>query len=289
MLFKGQNDEFLQVEDLSPTDTLFESEIKHESPLSVLWFLDNSSELNIDNEILHFDTGELIFLTEFHKVSVINMGKVRPLRFNRPFYCIIDHDDEVGCKGLLFFGNSSIPRISLTVEDEKKLHLLYQVFFSEMESEKDHLQMEMLQMLLKRLLIICTRLYKKQENYSVLNTQSQDLVREFNFLVEKNFRELHTVNEYAELLHKSPKTLSNHFRRFSPNTPLQTIQNRILLEARRLLRYTDNGIKEVAYDLGFEDIHSFSRFFRKKMDVSPTYFRNSVRKGSFAQQSGSID
>ena len=56
-------------------------------------------------------------------------------------------------------------------------------------------------------------------------------------------------------------------------TPLQIIQDRIMLEAIRLLRYTDKSIKEITYDVGYEDIQTFSRFFKKIKGVSPSEFK----------------
>ena len=43
-----------------------------------------------------------------------------------------------------------------------------------------------------------------------------------------------------------------------------------------MLRYTDKAIKEIAYDLGFEDIQTFSRFFKKQESISPINFRNNL-------------
>lgn len=146
------------------------------------------------------------------------------------------------------------------------------MFLLEMQSPDD-LQLEMLQMMLKRFLILCTRIYKKQHDMAQLDHGQVDLIRSFNFLVEKHFKTRHTVAEYAELLHRSPKSLSNLFASLDSKTPMQIIQERILLEARRLLRYTDKPIKEIAYDLGYEDVQSFSRFFKSKERVSPSEYR----------------
>lgn len=90
-----------------------------------------------------------------------------------------------------------------------------------------------------------------------------DLIREFNFLVEMHFRKNHSVAEYAAMLHKSPKTLSNLFAQYNTKTPVQIIHNRIQMEARRMLQHTHQSIKEIGYSLGFDNIQSFSRFFKK--------------------------
>jgi len=92
-------------------------------------------------------------------------------------------------------------------------------------------------------------------------------------LVEQHFKTKHTVAEYAELLYKSPKTLSNIFLKMGSKTPLQYIQERKLLEAKRRLRYSNMQIQEIAYEIGYEDIQAFSRFFKKKVGISPSKFK----------------
>ena len=129
--------------------------------------------------------------------------------------------------------------------------------------------------MLKRFIILCTRIYKQQNNQIRLIKSELDIIREFNYLVESHFKTKHTVQEYAEILNKSAKTLANLFHKFSTITPLQIIQQRRLLEARRLLKYTDKSIKEIAYELEFEDIQTFSRFFKNHEQISPSEYRNS--------------
>jgi AraC-like DNA-binding protein len=181
----------------------------------------------------------------------------------------------VGCKGILFFGASQFPKITIPTEELEKFEILWKMFAIEMES-KDDLQNDMLQMMLKRLLILCTRLYKKQTELTNFDKNQLDIVREYNYLVESNFKTKHQVADYAEMLNKSPKTLSNLFKKYNEKSPLQIIQNRTILEARRLLRYSDKSIKEIAYEIGYEDIQSFSRFFKKIQGVSPSEFKKTI-------------
>jgi AraC-like DNA-binding protein len=75
------------------------------------------------------------------------------------------------------------------------------------------------------------------------------------------------------MMHRSPKTLAHIFAQAGNRTPLQLIHYRIMLEARQLLRHSDKPVKEIAYELGYEDIQSFSRFFRSKEGVAPVSFR----------------
>lgn len=273
MKFLGNISEYLQLEIIDKKTCSHLNETI-ESSLTVLWFEEDSNELIIDGKQHFFYRNQIVFLTEFHKIKPVNIGKIRLLKFNRPFYCILDHDTEVSCKGILFFGASQLPIINIPNNELEKFETLWKMFTIEMESD-DSLQIEMLQMMLKRYLILCARVYKSQENYPKKKGDS-DIVREFNFLVEQHFKSKHSVKDYASLLFKSPKTLSNIFSKIGFKTPLQYIQDRKMLEARRLLHYSSLHIKEIAYEIGFDDIQSFSRFFKKNEGISPSEFKKGI-------------
>ncbi|OHX67429.1 helix-turn-helix domain-containing protein [Flammeovirga pacifica] len=271
MKFQKPTGEYLELLDLTSTCDL-DLLNGNEGKLSMLWFTSDNNTLIIDGRERQFDNNEVIFLTEFHHVEKVAIQSAKFLRFNKSFYCIVNHDSQVGCKGVLFFGSHSIPRVNLSNEDGEMLISLWKIFDYEMQSA-DELQLEMLQMLLKRLLILCTRILKKQTSLSELEDDKLTIVKEFNYLVERHFKEKKTVAEYADLLNKSPKTLSNVFKLLGQKTPLQFIQERILLEARRQIIYTDKSISEIAFELGYEDIQAFSRFFKKAEGSSPSEYR----------------
>lgn len=200
-------------------------------------------------------------------------------QFNREFYCIKDHDQEVSCAGLLFFGNVHIPIIELDDKEHRKLNVLHEVFLDEFDT-KDTIQAEMLRMLMARFIIISTRLLKSKEGFveTAKNTKI-DLLREFNMLVESYFKTEHSVSFYADKLFKSPKTLSNTFSKLN-TSPLQIIHERIVLEAKRLLIYTDKTAKEIAYEVGFEDASHLSRLFKKHTTLSPSDFKKQLKTTS---------
>lgn len=271
LIYQGKTDEYFEVLNIESGDMLPNDVI--DGQLSIYWFEEDDNCLIIDSKDYVFNKNQLICLTSMHKVIVQKLGKVKYLRFNSPFFCILNHDSEVGCKGILFFGSSNLPILNPRPEDFSILETVWKMILIEMES-RDNLQLEMLQMMLKRLLILCTRIYKGQENYQAIDNKQVDIVREFNFLVEQHFKEKHTVAEYATILNKSPKTISNLFGKVSEKSPLQIIQNRIMIEVRRLLRYTEMPVSEIGYQVGYQDIQSFSRFFKKHEGVSPSQFRS---------------
>ncbi|MCS5490895.1 helix-turn-helix domain-containing protein [Algoriphagus limi] len=271
MKFIGNNNQYLEISALNAINSQL---IKNSSPsdLLVLWFLEDDNQLIIDNIDYTFNSNDLVFLTEFHKIGVKKFTKAKLLRWNKYFYCIINHDSEVGCKGILFYGAVGLPSIHLSQQNLDVFSTVWKMLEQEMVS-KDSLQEEMLQMMLKRILILCTRIYKEQNDSWKTNTRNIDIIREYHFLVEQHFKEKHSVAEYADLLHKSPKSLSNLFKKLGSKTPLQFIKDRKMLEARRLLTYTDMTVSEIGYEIGFSDIQSFSRFFKNEEGMSPIDFR----------------
>ncbi len=279
MKFIGKTNEFIDLATIDYTNCGVLQEVV-ESSLTILWFQTDRNLLIIDGKEERFAKNQIVFLTEFHRVVPKQIGKVRFLRFNRPFYCILDNDSEVGCKGVLFFGAAQLPIIRIPETELVKFETLWKMFTIEMEFH-DNLQIEMLQMMLKRYIILGTRLYKLDQNYPPEKKET-DLIREFNFLVEQHFRTHHNVADYARLLYKSPKTLSNIFSKVNSKTPLQYIQERIMLEARRALRHSDKPVKEIAYEIGFDSIQSFSRFFKKQEGISPSEYKGKVVSSKIA-------
>jgi AraC family transcriptional regulator, transcriptional activator of pobA len=241
------------------------------SGVTFVWFIKNQV-LKIDDVIYRVKANQILCLTEFHWVDTTTYKQARFIRFNRQFYCVKDHDDEVGCNGILFFSAAQLPIITVPKAEAEKFELLWKMFALEM-STHDNLQFEMLQMMLKRFIILCTRLYKQQNSLISTRAKEPELIRSYNLLVEQHFKTQHTVAFYAAQLNKSPKTLSNLFSKYYLPRPLEIIQQRVMLEARRLLRYTDKSIKEVAYQIGYEDLQSFSRAFRAHQKISPSAFK----------------
>ena len=94
-------------------------------------------------------------------------------------------------------------------------------------------------------------------------------MREFGLLLNQHFRTHRSVQHYADLLHVSPNHLNALCRRQLGKTASALIQERVLVEARRLLRHTDATIGQVADALGFEDASYFGRYFRKHTGQTP--------------------
>lgn len=99
------------------------------------------------------------------------------------------------------------------------------------------------------------------------------ILRDFKSLVNDRYREWHQVSDYASHIHITPKHLSQTVKQWTGKTAKALIQDRLLLESKRLLLHTDLSVKEVAHEVGFDEPLHFSGFFKKKAGKSPSAFR----------------
>lgn len=123
------------------------------------------------------------------------------------------------------------------------------------------------------------------QNFSIENNpeiskenRAVQLTRQFKILVRKEFKTLKSPSLYAGMLNISPGYLTEVVREITGKSALYWIQQEILIEAKRLLFYTHITVKEIAYQLGYNDHTYFIRLFSKLEGQSPSSFREKSRK-----------
>lgn len=236
-----------------------------------LWSTSEDIHLQVEDKTTVLKPNQILALTPINYLKYISGKGVISYQFNREFYCIKDHDAQIGCTGVLFFGTNPAPVAQLNLEELRKYNSLHAIIVEELETN-DSVQEEMLRALIARFIIKTTRLIKNQDYNAYVRDEKLELLRSFNLLVEEHFRKEHSVVFYAATLNKSPKTISNYFVNYH-KSPLQIIHDRIVLEIKRLLTYSDKSAKEIAYFVGFEDASHLSRLFKKQTGLSPTAYK----------------
>ena len=104
--------------------------------------------------------------------------------------------------------------------------------------------------------------------------QSNPRLAKFNMLIDEFYKEEKSVVFYAEKLHISANYLNILCKKHLKVSATQLIQQRIIIESKRLLKSGDLSIKEIAFDLGFTDHAYFSNFFKAQTNITPSEFRN---------------
>ena len=252
--------------------------LKETNLYKIIWAQSAVKNIMIDGYEYNFEKNEIIFCTPLNILQIPRgHNEVVSLVFNREFYCIRDNDEEVSCNGLLFYGTASPSIIMLEENDKQVFDDIYTIIKMEL-TEQDRSLAEMLRVMLKRLIIKSTRLLSTRSIDQGVATEQFEIIRQFNILVEKNYKSFHKLTDYANLLHKSPKTISNIFSQYSNTTPLHIINERIFVEARRLILSSSKSINEISTLLGYKDAGHFSKFFKKNAGVSPLQFKKALHK-----------
>lgn len=236
---------------------------KKETTNTIVFNVGPAQTVTIDQVPYAFPANSALALVAHHHFIFEQPDKLVAWQFNREFYCIVDHDAEVGCAGFLFYGIHHPMILPLTADEQEGISLLNNLCVEDI-MVKDTMQGEMLRTVLKRLIINITRIAKKKAAMGgKISADRFDLLRRFNMLLEQHFRKEHEVRFYAGELNRSPKTLSNLFALIDYPAPSLLIKRRIILEAKRYMNFTGLTAKEIAYSLGFTTPAHFSNFFKK--------------------------
>ena len=193
------------------------------------------------------------------------------LQFHSDFYCIEYHRLEVACNGLLFNNIYIDPVVILSAKDLAIFESLLDNMQGELEQQvsSETVTQAYLQLFLAKSSAIKIASLEQPAEQST----KDEMMERFRALLDKNYLVLHKPSEYASLLAMTPDNFTKRCTRYFKKTPSQLIQERLILEAKKQLHLTRQSIKEIAYNLKFQDEFYFSRFFKKFTKISPHAFR----------------
>lgn len=178
-----------------------------------------------------------------------------------------------------FFNNPTLlPVLDLDGQAFDEILLLVRQMKKESDLEQQSTS-EILRAYLQLLLLKCKRHYMwKFAEKQNISTPYFAQVQQFNMLVEKKFMEHLLIQDYAELLGMSPATLNRAVKKIIGKTAAEIIVDRLILQAKRLLIYTDLSNKEIAFSLNYADPSYFTRTFKKKTGKSPSQFKKELNE-----------
>ena len=131
---------------------------------------------------------------------------------------------------------------------------------------------DLLRARLYELLVLLNRWYKSRHP-RLMTPQRHGVVERFQTMVDREFKRLHRVRDYAERLGVSPGHLNVLCHQHLGSSASAVIHQRLLLEAKRMLRYSDRASFVVSQELGFADPAYFGRFFKREAGVTPRRYR----------------
>ncbi len=195
--------------------------------------------------------------------------------FNASFLVDEETSESIFLKYNVFNAYDSLPYYNVSEEEAERLMLLVNEMNREYSLTGAFAHKDYMQYLVRLFLIRVQRSGERREipKLYVSSIANRTFVR-FRQLLEQNFHRVHTVQEYADMLHISARTLTKYVSQSAHCSPLHIINDRIVLEAKRKLQHTSLNIKEIGYSLGFEDPSYFVKFFKRIVGIMPSEFRN---------------
>lgn len=211
------------------------------------------------------------FAVAKNQVFIMRPGQVHSWKLSKNIkgHVIEFNRDAILDKGLLTRLDNSKQAFTIKDNDEFKFFLNTAKILEEEFSQAKELYNLCLRGYLTGLLAQLSR-------YSIIDGfvyRPHSLIERFQNLVEEKFRKEHRVEFYAKELGTGAKSLTMQVTRALGKSPRDIIQERFILEAKRLLAYSNISINEIGANLGFEDANYFTRFFRLHQGITPLQFR----------------
>jgi len=126
------------------------------------------------------------------------------------------------------------------------------------------------------ILTFCSQIYPAEQG--PLKGKGHLMVKRFYQLVEENFLQNITVNEYAGMLAVTPNHLTQTIKQLTGKTSAEFIKAKQILEIKRLLVHTNLGISEIASQMNYSDQSYFAKFFKKETGLTPMTYRKETMK-----------
>lgn len=232
-----------------------------------------------------FNEGILFFIAPNQVFSVALTDKAEPVE--RSGWVINIHPDFLWNTALArtiknydFWGYSLNEALFLSPKEESTINQIVQNIVLEYQANIDKFSKQIIISQIESLLGYSDRFYHRQfitrekVNHQLLERLDKLVTDYFNSsnLVDKG---LPTVAYIADELNLSPKYLTSLLKMLTGQNTQHFIHEKLIEKAKEMLTTTELSVSEIAYQLGFEHLQSFSKLFKTKNKISPLEFRQS--------------
>ncbi len=263
-------------------DSSYFDHLQRNNYYSLIWITQGNGNIKADFCEYKFEENALFTFSPYQPFMFASDNiKGIAIHFHPDFFCIHHHQAEVACNGVLFNNIYQPPFILVDEKSEGIFKMLLQQIKNEMQNPAIA-QFELLVSYLKIFLITASRLKTEQQPAALLSVagiKEPFILQNLKDAIEKDFKTKHSASDYANALNISAKALAKITKTHFNKTLTDLISERIIIEAKRELYLTNKAVKEIAYELGYEDEHYFSRFFKTNADISPQMYRDTVGFG----------
>jgi len=261
-------------------DNSYFDHLQRNNYYALIWVKEGGGVLKTDFAEYRFKNNSLFSFVPYQPF-LFSSGLIQGIAiyFHSEFFCIHKHQTEVTCNGILFNAIYDAPFFSVDENLEIALNNIIEQIKSEIQNP-GFAQYELLISYMKIFLIAASRAKAKQQP-NTIKTAGRDpfILQDLKDAIEKEFKLKHAPKDYADMLNISLNALAKITKKHFNKTLTSLITERIIIEAKRELYLTNKTVKQLAYELGYEDEYYFSRFFKKNASISPQVYRETVGFG----------
>jgi AraC family transcriptional activator of pobA len=254
----------------------FEVEYPHRHDFfEILYLTKGSGKHNIDLNSYEIEPNSIFFLSpgQIHSIEFSTDIEGYIFLFTAEYYQF-NKSNENKLLELPFFFRVDGKNEPLVIENEGDASFLKTLFIkgcSEMDEQHPDTP-DIIASILELILLSCNKLYSNFTKPEEIN-RSHLLVKRFKQLLEENYTSNPGVKDLADMLSVTPNHLTDTVRAITGKTSNELIDEKIIIEIKRLLVHTDFSATQISHQLGFKDQSYFSRYFKKLTGMTPGTYR----------------
>jgi AraC family transcriptional regulator, transcriptional activator of pobA len=236
----------------------------------LIWIRDGSGQHSIDGETVPVRPGT---------ITVIGRGQVHVFEQGEHLDGAVVRFSEVTLAetSWLLAGRGG-RTVTVPESEQARLDALIDALGAELARPPDAHSADLQRHLLATILLWVERWYDEaRTERRDADDAEVELHRRFTRRLEDDFARHHDAAHYADALAVPPQALSRALSHVTGRATKDLILDRVMLEAARLLRFTDLGVGEIAHRVGYDDPLYFSRAFKRRHDESPQGYRDAAR------------
>ena len=241
----------------------------------IIWFHTGNVTIWVDFEPIQIEANAVLFLDKdvVKRIDNVSTPKGRAILFTDGFYCRTEADTRYLRNSILFNDLFSIAPLKVEMHVQW-LTGLFDQMSDELGKKKDAFQDDILKNLLHNFLLQSERIKRTQDFAEVKKGVDLDYTMRLKELLDQGYKTQKQVAHYAGKLNITEKRLNQATGKVLGKTPKEIIDDRVNLEARRMLGHTKSSVKEIGFSLGFEEPTNFIKYFKKHNGATPSEFRS---------------
>ncbi|MES2514327.1 MAG: helix-turn-helix transcriptional regulator [Bacteroidota bacterium] len=264
---------------LNPFNGPHEAEDAHRHTYyEILVFVEGAGTQMIDFEVQDLKPNSIHFISpgQVHALNRMKEAEGYVVNFTKEFM-LLNGGNMLLLNDFAFFSRANKHVVKIPADEFSEILVIIKQMLNK-KIGSSPLKESVLAAYVNLLLIKYKALFINSSKHKQTDESGKELIQRFNNLLEESFIVAHNVTYYAEKLNFSPNYLSSLLKKLTGKTAGDLIQQRLLLEAKRMLLHSSITIKEIAYLLNFNDPPYFTRFFKSNTGYTPETFRRETRR-----------